>query len=1167
MHTQPSSIVRCLSRLGARVVAVVAAVALHPPDGAASTVHALDGPGWLLATDPQNVGRDQQWWNAPRPEAKPARVPWIIQDTFPGYHGVAWYWRDFMIPARPAAEGRVLVRFWAVDYQAQVWLNGQLAGAHEGGESPFVFDITSVVRHDATNRLAVRVLNPTHEPIDGIVLNQTPHRNKALPYTAGSAWNQGGIIDSVELLVTPSLRVNELFVRPDWRTGAVRVQGWVHNAASNAVSARLEVSLAPAAAGETLVIERLDRTLAPGDTEVEARLRVVQPRLWELNDPFLYRATLRVWSGDAGAPDERSVRCGFRDFRFENGCFRLNGRRLYLRCSHTGNCCPIGLELPHDPDLLRRDLLNVKVMGFNAIRFISGVAKRYQLDLCDEIGLLVYEEAYGGWCLADSPRMAERFDESILGMIRRDRNHPSVAIWGLLNETSDGPVFRHAVAVLPRVRELDDTRLVLLNSGRFDEPPGGGLAGLESWRTAAGPDPNVTHNPLTAPLTAPWAVWEPGRLAFHPGPAGEFSVVRWTAPEPGGYAVAARFLGPGNTPSTDVHVLHNGRAIFDDWLNLHGRGNAAEHRGSLELRPGDTVDFVVGVGNGNYGGDTTALEATLRRLPDGKVFNAAAEFSRAQNPGPAWSYGTLAPGPKPDAATFRLYPHAETSGGATRIGSLSNPGAAAWEDVLSDQHPYQRVPHTANIIRTLRTLAGGGHPVFLSEYGVGSAVDLVRATRHYERLGATHADDARFYRDKLDRFLADWDRWRMAEVFGRPEDFFAASLARMAGQRLLGINAIRANPNVAGYSLTGTVDQGMSGEGLFTTFRELKPGTVDAVFDGLAPLRWCLFAEPVHIYRGAKVRLEAVLANEDMLGPGSYPVRLQVFGPANQPVWVCETNLTISAEAAGRERPFALPVFAGDVVIDGPAGEYRWVAALDRGGAPAGGLGTFHVANPAQLPPVESDIALWGDDPVVAAWLDARGIRHHQSADGESRAREVILAGASAPAPGGAPVFQALAKRVADGATVVFISPALFAPEASRAAFLPAGPRVALGRLNTWLYHKDDWARPHPIFEGLPTGLLDYTFYRELIPDEAWIGQEQPGEVVAAANDASLAYASGVLLSVQPMGEGRFVLNTLRIREHLGRLPAADRLLINLLRFAANSPGEPHLSGAATGQR
>ena len=150
--------------------------------------------------------------------------------------------------------------------------------------------------------------------------------------------------------------------------------------------------------------------------------------------------------------------------------------------------------------MLRRDLLNVKVMGFNAIRFISGVATRYQLDLCDEIGLMVYEEPYAAWCLRASPKMAERFDESLFGMIRRDRNHPSVCIWGLLNETHDGPAFRHAAAALPRLRELDDTRMAMLNSGRWDlrssgaaEPPE--LNGLQSWRTDFGADPNVTHNP------------------------------------------------------------------------------------------------------------------------------------------------------------------------------------------------------------------------------------------------------------------------------------------------------------------------------------------------------------------------------------------------------------------------------------------------------------------------------------------------------------------------------------------------------------------------------------------------------------------------------------------------------------------------------------------------
>jgi hypothetical protein len=71
-------------------------------------VISLDGT-WQLATDPQNVGREQQWFQSPRPEAKPAKVPWIIQGMFPGYHGVAWYWRDLDAPANPHPKGRTLL--------------------------------------------------------------------------------------------------------------------------------------------------------------------------------------------------------------------------------------------------------------------------------------------------------------------------------------------------------------------------------------------------------------------------------------------------------------------------------------------------------------------------------------------------------------------------------------------------------------------------------------------------------------------------------------------------------------------------------------------------------------------------------------------------------------------------------------------------------------------------------------------------------------------------------------------------------------------------------------------------------------------------------------------------------------------------------------------------
>jgi hypothetical protein len=87
---------------------------------APTAVTSLDGDQWLLAPDPKNVGRVEHWYAAPRPEAKRTKVPWIIQDAFPGYHGVAWYWRDFVVPANDRPGGRYLLRFWAVDYTAEV---------------------------------------------------------------------------------------------------------------------------------------------------------------------------------------------------------------------------------------------------------------------------------------------------------------------------------------------------------------------------------------------------------------------------------------------------------------------------------------------------------------------------------------------------------------------------------------------------------------------------------------------------------------------------------------------------------------------------------------------------------------------------------------------------------------------------------------------------------------------------------------------------------------------------------------------------------------------------------------------------------------------------------------------------------------------------------------
>ena len=1115
-----------------------------------TSVVSLDG-SWLLAPDPQNVGRENEWYAAATPEAKRTPVPWIIQEVFPGYHGVAWYWREFTAPVNPHPVGRYLLRFWAVDYLADVWINGVHVGTHEGGEDPFVLDVTEPLKPGAVNRIAVRVLNPTPEPIDGIGLHQTPRRNKTAPYSPGSDFNYGGITDSVELLVAPAVRVEDLFVRPDAETGVIRIRANVRNAGKTTVPGHLDFGVAPANSGETLDMNTLERELPPGDTAIEATLTVTDPRLWELNDPAMYRVTARVRAEDSHSTDERSTRCGFREFCFQDGAFHLNGRRLFLKGSHTGADTPVGVRVAYDRDLLRKDLLNVKVMGFNMIRFIAGVARRYQLELCDEIGLLVYEESFAAWLLGDSPQMGKRYDDSVLGMIRRDRNHPSIVIWGLLNETSEGPVFRHAVDFLPKLRELDDSRMVILNSGRWDTHRGG-VAGIQMWQNHDRTDPCVNRNSTDHVIQALGITWAPGQLAFHPGRDGEYAVVRWTAPADDRVDVAATFSSIAERATTDVHVLLGGETLFDALINVGDGGPTCHFAKTLDVKAGDTLDCVAGFGNGSYGADTTALDVIIKSA-SGKTYNATEDFSAEKNPNGPWSYGHLAAGQMPVASSFAAFPEGVKF---EQIGSLSNPGSNDWEDVLSDQHPYQRVPHTADIIHTLRTLQGNGLPVFISEYGVGSAVDLARLARHYEQLGKTQCEDAQTYRRFLDLFLADWRRWRMADTFDRPEDYFRACLAKMAGQRMLGINAIRANPHMVGYSLTGTQDQGLTAEGLTTTFRELKPGTVDALFEAFYPLRWCLFVEPVNVYRGSKVRLEAVLANEDAMAPGKYPARLQVVGPNCDSVFDREITVTIPEPKQGDPRPFALPVFSEEIPIDGPAGEYRFLATFLAGGAATGGSVEFYVDDPAEMPPVETEVTLWGQDDELAAWLSDRGIRVRAIRPDDGAARQVILA--SGKPPGGATAFAELTCEIAQGSTVIFLSPEVFRRGDDPVGWLPLANKGGLTHFAGWVYLKDEWAKEHPIFAGLPAGgLMDYTFYREIIPDLMFTGGDPPAEAVAGAIKSSQGYLSGLLVSVHELGAGRFVLNTLNIRQNLGTHPAAERLLRNMLRDAARDTEKP----------
>jgi hypothetical protein len=283
-----------------------------------------------------------------------------------------------------------------------------------------------------------------------------------------------------------------------------------------------------------------------------------------------------------------------------------------------------------------------------------------------------------------------------------------------------------------------------------------------------------------------------------------------------------------------------------------------------------------------------------------------------------------------------------------------------------------------------------------------------------------------------------------------------------------------------------------------------------------------------------------------------------VVGPRGISIFDRTITINIPDPHGKPEPPFALPVFAEDVVIDGPSGQYRFLATFQKGGAAAGGDVEFYVADPKDMPAVQTEVVLWGADADLGKWLNEHGIKTRAFAPEVQNSREVILVG-NRPAAGDAKAFSELARHVATGSSVVFLCPEIFKKGENAVGWLPLVNKGSLAILSIWVYHKDDWAKNHPIFEGLPTGcILDHTFYREtMAAGPAWSGQDVPAEVVSGSIDTSRAYASGLTIGVWNLGAGRFTLNTLRIRENLGSDPVAERLLRNMIRHAGRDCGKP----------
>lgn len=392
------------------------------------------GFGWqfALTDDAAMPPEDTAWrevqlphdWSAEYPvdEGNPSRGSGGYART-----GIGWYRKRFA--AQIKADERVSLYFEGVYMNCDLWLNGETIGGHVYGYTSFEVDITGKVKPDG-NELLVRVDNSCQP---------------------NSRWYTGsGITRNVYLCKTQALRIAKWGttittpeITPD--IAEVRVETRVLGCGQGA---RLETKICDGR-GEPLAAAVSD--LPPEDDgAVSQTLAVSGPRLWDLDSTVLYTARSEIRQGGA-LIDTVETRFGIRRIEYDaRQGFLLNGRKVIMKgvCLHHDGGC-VGAAVP--PEIWRRRLLKLKAMGANAIRCSHNPPDPALLDLADELGFVVMDEAFDEWRAMkdkelgsnthESRGYSEYFDDcwrnDLESMILRDRNHPSVVLWSIGNEVGE----------------------------------------------------------------------------------------------------------------------------------------------------------------------------------------------------------------------------------------------------------------------------------------------------------------------------------------------------------------------------------------------------------------------------------------------------------------------------------------------------------------------------------------------------------------------------------------------------------------------------------------------------------------------------------------------------------------------------------------------------------
>jgi hypothetical protein len=469
----------------------------------------LSGPGWNLWQDKDASWKDDELFapgtdlakipsNAPtggwdQLEKQPATavsVPGTVEQylfhrspakdenkSTPGMVGVSWWYRALDLPTGLAGK-TVLLNFESTRYRAEVYLNQKLVGYNMVEGTPFTVNLTGLVKDGDKAQLAVRITSP------GGMWSWEDYKVQSwgkvkVPVSRGFS----GVTGAVKLLVLDPAHIDDIYVQNLPAMHDVNVQVTLQNDGPAPVQRDLHVQIKEKSDAAPILTEQDLKgvTIPPGESVQTVKISAPSAKLWDLDHPNLYTCTVSLQQGGQTV-DAQDQNFGFRWFAPEgigqDAVFRLNGKRIVLRTAISWGLWGTSGLIP-SPEQAQRQIDIAKAFGLNMLNFHRAIGQPLLLNEADKSGLLYYEEPGCYVTGAADPFSELLAREKLLRMVKRDRSHPSLVIYNLINEAWNAygvgkdpnkyAIFKDDMAA---AHKIDPSRSIVLASAWARKPAG-----------------------------------------------------------------------------------------------------------------------------------------------------------------------------------------------------------------------------------------------------------------------------------------------------------------------------------------------------------------------------------------------------------------------------------------------------------------------------------------------------------------------------------------------------------------------------------------------------------------------------------------------------------------------------------------------------------------------